>query len=74
MGKRINELDLTGRPQPVIHRPPQRREPNCPLESDPFFGSFLIIILSFGVGAVTGGWGFIPFLAWALWMGCKPYR
>lgn len=47
--------------------------PNCALESDPWFGSFLIIALSLIVGAVTKGWGFFPFLIWALWMGLKPF-
>lgn len=47
--------------------------PNCALDSDPWFGTFLIAVLSICVGAVTKGWGFLPFLIWALWMGLKPF-
>jgi hypothetical protein len=78
---RIKSLDLRpilgppvgtiiNRPQPP--KAPDR--PNCALASDPFVGTFLILALSVGVGLVTGGYGFFPFLIWALWMGLKPFK
>lgn len=78
MRKLIDKLDLRGPPVGTIIEPrpkPKKPEgPNCALESDPVFGVILIIGLSIGVGGVTGGWGFFPFLIWALWMGLKPFE
>lgn len=78
MGRLIDKLDLRGPPIETIIEPrpkPKKPErPSCALESDPVFGTILIIELSIGVGVVTGGWGFFPFLIWALWMGFKPFE
>lgn len=52
----------------------QREKNRSAMDDDPVFGSILIIVLSLGVGVVTHGIGFFPFLIWALWLGFKPYR
>jgi hypothetical protein len=79
MGKLIDNLDLRWQSVGTIIEKPKEPKPaddfpDCALKSDPFFGTILIIGLSIGVGLVTGGYGFFPFLIWALWMGLKPFN
>lgn len=50
----------------------QKKEPNSALESDPVFGWFLILGLSFAMGMIHRSIG-IVFLFFALYVGFKPF-